>query len=249
METQLATADDIKSAAQQFEEIWLTLDARYTRLRAMVMGPLKAAIALEYAKELKGYLDALANSPLAEQKRRLYEAHKYASGVYNRASKRAEIFLKYCNDTRSDWEIVRRREVDELRRKKEQEEQASLFAQREAELEHLRKIGKVAEAEVKEAAPLPPVTVVVDADAGKPEGESLVEVWVPKRDEQGEIVFSDLTAYLVWVTSKPEMHYLVKHQFAKLKKLLTDNRGMIQPPGLVIEHKFEPRTLRESSDD
>jgi hypothetical protein len=248
MEMELATAEDIKNSAQVFEDVWQTLDRRYMALRAMEMGPLKAAIALEYSRDLKAYLDSVDASPLAEQKRRLHEAHKYASGVFNRARKRAEIFLKYCYDVRSDYEIGRRRAVEEERRKKEQ--QANLFAaqQREAELEHLRKIGKTAEAEAQAVMPLPPVTIVVDADAGKPEGESLVEVWTPQRDEQGEIVFSDLTAYLTWVTSKPEMHYLVKHQYSKLKKLLTDNRGMIQPPGLVIEHKFEPRTLREADD-
>jgi hypothetical protein len=44
------------------------------------------------------------------------------------------------------------------------------------------------------------------------------------------------------------MHHLVKPQYAKLKKLLTDNRGLLQPPGLVIEHKFELRTRMESDD-
>jgi hypothetical protein len=40
----------------------------------------------------------------------------------------------------------------------------------------------------------------------------------------------------------------MEHKYGKLKKLLTDNRGLMQPPGLLIEHKFEPRT-RSANDE
>jgi hypothetical protein len=250
METpSLPTIEDIKSVAHEIDQAWQAMDQRYNRLRAMEEGPLKAAIALKYSRELKDYLDIIDVSPLAAQKKRTYEVYKYALDVYNRATKRADIFLQYCKEVRSNWESERLRLIEKERREKES--QANLFAaqQRQAEVDHLKKIGKAAEAEVIAAAPITPVTIRVDQDAGKPEGESLVPVWVPKCDDRGEIEFTDLTAFLVWVASTPAHHHLVKPQYGPLKKLLTANRGIVQPPGLVVEKKYEPRTLREVRDD
>jgi len=250
METQsLATLEEIRNAAQEIDQTWQTMDQRYNKLRAMEEGPLKAAIALKYSKELKTYLEFIDASPLAQQKRRTYEVYRYALDVYNRATKRADIFLNYCKEVRSNWETERLRLIEAERREKESQANLLVAQQRQAEVDHLKKIGKPAEAELVAAAPIIPVTVTVDQDAGKPEGESLVPVWVPKCDERGEIEFSDLTAFLVWVAGTPAHHHLVKPQYGPLKKLLTANRGIVQPPGLVVEKKFEARTLREVRDE
>jgi predicted DNA-binding WGR domain protein len=231
-----------------FADVAATLDSYVKTLRGMEDGPLKASIALQYAKEAQRYLDAVDNSELKAHVSRLYQEHRRASGWLKRVRAPGEVSKKYFDDTRSNWESKRHRLIEEERRKKEQE--ANLFAaqQRKAEIVHLRKIGKTAEAEARAAAPIVPITVNVDPDMGKPEGEVMVEVWQPQRDESGNIVFSDLTAYLTWIAANPAMQYLIDHKYGKLKKLLTDNRGLIQPPGMEIEHKFEPRTRRESDE-
>ena len=231
-----------------FADVAATLDGYVKELRGMEDGPLKASIALQYSHEAKRYLDAVDNSELKIHVGRLFQEHRRASGWLKRLRAPGELSKKYFDDIRSDWESKRRRLIEEERRKKE--EQANLFAakQRKAEITHLRSIGKETEAAARAAAPIVPVTVNVDPDMGKPEGEVMVEVWQPKKDESGNIVFSDLTAYLSWIAANPAMQYLVDHKYGKLQKLLTDNRGLIQPPGMEIEHKFEPRTRRESDE-
>jgi hypothetical protein len=242
-------ADDAQRFVQQFDQLWQDFDERYNMLRAMRNGPVKASLALETSQDLKSYLEAVDASPMEAQKRRLFEAHRYASDVVKRVRKRAEMFLKFCSDIRSQCELERQRAVEDERRKRES--QANLFAQqqREAEVKHLEEIGKPEEAKVRAAAPVIPITVNVDSNAGKPEGETLVEVWVPKRDEAGEIMFTDQTAALTWLTANPAFHHLVQWQFGKLKKILTENRGMLQVPGMIIERKFEARTRRAPSDE
>jgi hypothetical protein len=252
METQLVTTDDAQRLAQTFgktiEAAGDELDELYQMLRAMPVSRVKAELALEIAQKCKRYIEQIDTSEPREIATNLDKAHKIFLKAITRWRKRGEIPLKYCNNTRSEWERERLRINEENRRKKE--EQQNLFAAeaRQRELDHLKKIGKRAEAEQLAAVPLRPVTVPVDPDAGKVAGEIMVEVWTAKKDESGEIVFGDLTAFLRWVAENPPMHHLVKPQYGKLKKLLTDNRGLLQPPGLLVEHKFEPRTRMESDD-
>ena len=252
MDTQLVTTDDAQRLAQSFgkmiEAAADELDELYQMLRAMPLSRAKAEFALEVAQKCKRYMEQIDTSEPREIATNLDKAHKIFVRAITRWRKRGEIPHKYCNDTRSEWERERLRVNEEDRRKKE--EQQNLFAAqaRQRELEHLRKIGKAAEAAQLAAVPVRPVTVPVDPDAGKVEGEVMVDVWTAKKDEFDQIVFTDLTAFLKWVVENPSMHHLVKVQYGKLKKLLTDNRGMLQPPGLVVEHKFEPRTRMESDD-
>jgi hypothetical protein len=242
---QLATADDAQRLAKGFEDTLRQLNDYGVELRAMQPSALRASLALEYHHEAKRYLEAVEASELREQARRLHEAHRYATAILQRVRKPADTLITQCSSIRADWEIERRRRIEQERQKREQEATRLAQEQRRAEVAHLRVVGRSAEAESREKAPVVPVAVNVDPDAGKPVGESMVEVWVPKRDDQDEIVFTDLGAYLHWVADNPAMHYLVAHRYAKLKKFLTDNRGLVQPPGLAIEHKFEPRARTE----
>ena len=254
METPLVTSEtDAQRMAQgfgkSFEEDAQELQELYEMLRIMPLGKHKVEVAIEAAQKAQRYLNMIDSSEPREIATNLDKAHKIFVRAINKWRKVGEYTLKLSKDTRSDWEIERRRLNEEERRKREQ--QVNLFAAqaRAAEVKHLEEIGKEQEAAAKAAEPLQAITVPFDPDAGKPDGEVMVEVWVPKRDESGEIVFSDLTAYLTWIAANPPMHHLVKHQYAKIKKLLTDHRGMLQPPGLQIEHKFEPRTRREEVDE
>lgn len=253
MDTQLVTSEtDAQRLAQTFGKSFEVaadeLDELYQMLRAMPLSRAKAELSLEVAQRCKRYIEQIDTSEPREIATNLDKAHKIFVRAITRWRKRGEIPLKYCNDTRSEWERERLRINEETRRKKE--EQQNLFAAqaRQRELEHLRKIGKAAEAEQLAAVPVRPVTVPVDPNAGKVEGEVMVEIWTAKKDEFDQIVFADLTAFLRWVAENPAQHHLVKVQYGKLKKLLTDNRGMLQPPGLIIEHKFEPRTRMEADE-
>jgi hypothetical protein len=248
----LATVDDAQRLAKGFEPTLKEITDWGVELRAMQPGPLRYNLALERARDIKRYLDMVEASEFREQAKRLYDAHRTWLALLKRIRLPAEINLKLCTDIRAEEEVSRRRRIEADRRKREEEANRLASEQRTAEIDHLREIGKTGEAEAKAAAPIVPITVSVDSNAGKPEGEVIVEVWVPRVDERGDIVFSDQTAYLKWVAEQPAMHYLVKHNFGKLKTLLTNNRGMMQPPGLEIDHKFEPRTLKEKeveSDD
>jgi len=250
MEQPLALPEeDPQRLAKPFEIELAELIECGIELRGMRPGPLRANLALEYSQKAKRYLENVEASPLREHARRLHEAHRFVTNLLNRIRKPVEIVLKLCQDIRSDWEIERRRRLAVEQRRLEEEAARQAAAQREAEIEHLKDMGKHEEAELRADDPIVPKAVSVDPDVGKPEGEIMVEVWVPKRDDQGEIVFSDLSAYLRWLADTPAMQYLVSHKYAKLKKLLTDNRGTVQPPGLAIEHKFETRTRREEFAD
>jgi hypothetical protein len=236
---------DPNAIAQSFHPNVSDLTEKYDQLRSENTGPIKAAMALEFSLDAKRYLELVDASELRIQAKRLWDSHRTWNKVLKVARAPGEVLLKYCVDIRSEWEIIRRANIEKERQRREQE--ANLFAtmQREAEVAHLRGIGRDQEAEAKAAAPITAVTVNVDPDLGKPAGEIMVEVWQPKRDENGDFVFEDEAAYRRWVTENVAMWHLMSHEYGKVKKLLSDNRGMLQPPGLVVEHKFEPRTRRE----
>lgn len=231
-----------------FADVAGILDDHVKTLRGMEDGPLKASLALEYSHEAKRYLDAVDNSELKIHVGRLHEAHRRASGWLKRLRAPGELSKKFFDDVRSNWEVKRHRLIEEERRKKEDEANLLAAQQRKAEVVHLRRIGKEAEAAARASAPIVPITVNVDPDMGKPQGEVMLEVWVPKRDENGKFVFSDRKAYRIWIAEHPEFDYLVEDQYGKMKQLLTANHGIVQPPGLEIERKFEPRTRRESDE-
>ena len=240
---------DVQRLAKGFEPSLQEITEWGVELREMSPGPLRHSLAVERARDIKKYLDLVEASELRENATRAHQTHDYLMKIIKRLRLPAEINLKLCNDIRVDEERNRRARLESERRRREEEANRLAAEQRQAEIEHLREIGKTAEAETRAAAPIVPVTVSVDMNAGRPEGESSVEIWAPRRDERGDIVFSDLSAYLTWIAERPEMHYLIKHEYGKLKKLLTDNRGMLQPPGLDIDHRFEPRTLKEKEAD
>jgi hypothetical protein len=246
METEVVPVD-VKQLTQPFKNALQVITERGVELRAMKPGPAKASLAFEYAQDIKRYLEELEASELSENVRRADQTHKYLLKVKKQFRLPAEINLKLCSDIRADWEVERRRRREAERQKKEQEAARQAAEERKAEIEHLREIGKAQEAEDRAAQPIEPRAVLVNEDAGKPTGEMFVEVWVPKRDESGAICFSDEAAYRKWNAERPEFYYLMEHRYGKLKKLLTDNRGLLQPPGLLVEHKFEPRT--RSADD
>lgn len=247
MANPVVTADE-QQFVSGFQAAVETMEGFMKTLRTMDPSALKASVALEYSQEAKRYLEAVENSELRSHVSHLYQEHRRASDWLKRVKKPAEILLKYCSDIRSDWEMERRRRIEADRREREQ--QANLFAaqQKEAEVTHLREIGKTAEANAKAAAEVIPITVNVNADAGKPQGEVMVEVWQPERDQDGNIVFSDLVSYLAWIAGNPAFYMFIKHEFGRLKKWLTANRGMVIPPGLKVEHKFEARTRRAADD-
>ena len=242
MEQQLVVTEEAKLLAKSFEERLKEILEYGIELRSMDNTLSRANLALERSKEIRRYLEDIEASPLRELARRMNEAHKFMTALLNRVRNPAQVVAKFCTDCRSEWEIERRRRNAEEQHKREELANRLAAEQRAAEIKHLEEIGRQAEAQARAAAPVIPVSVSIDPNAGKPQGEIMVEVWVPKLDEQGEIVFSDETAYRKWNAERPEFHYLMKHEYGKLKKLLSDNRGMLQPPGLEIEHKFEART-------
>ena len=241
--------EDPQRLAQPFQLELKELIECGVELRSMQPSLLRANLALEYSQRAKRYLDEVDSSPLREHARRLHEAHRFATALLNRVSKPAQQVLRLCMDVRSDCEIERRRRLEVARQALEAEAARVAAEQRKAEIEHLQEIGRTDEAEARAEEPVVARAVNLDPDQGKPEGEIMVEVWVPKRNDSGEIVFSDLSAYLKWLAETPAMQYLIAHRYAKLKKLLSDNRGTVQPPGLEIEHKLESRTKREAFED
>lgn len=244
---------DPNAIAHSFHASAAELQKKYDELRAEKPGPIKAAMALELGQDAKRYLEEVDASEVNIQRRRLWESHRSWNKVYKVARSPGELSLKYSLDVRAEWEIERRRLRDEEQRKRELQANLDAAQQRAAEVEHLRAIGKEDEACAKEAAPIVPITVSVDPDLGKPAGEIMVEVWQPKRDENGNFVFrlevdDDEMAYRRWITENVAMWHLMDYEYGKTKRMLTDNRGMVQPPGLEIEHNFEPRTRREDDD-
>src|SRR5215472_3900216 len=222
METELVTTENAQRLAKSFEPSLQEITDWGVQLRTMQPGPLRHGLAVERARDIKKYLDLVDASELRENATRAHQTHEYLMKILKRLRLPAEINLKLCNDIRVEDERLRRARNEADRQRREENANRLQAEQRKAEVEHLRKIGKTAEAEAKAAAPLVPITVNADLDAGKPEGESSVEIWAPRRDERGDIVFSDLSAYLTWIAERPEMHYLIKHEYGKLKKLLTD---------------------------
>jgi hypothetical protein len=242
MDQPLATQEDANRLAKGFEQRLLEITEWGVELRTMKPTLMRANLALERSKEIRKYLEDVEASDLREFARRMYELHKFLTALLKRIKNPAEVVGKFCADIRADYEADRRRKIEAERRTREEQANALVQAQRAAEVNHLNEIGRPTEAANLAAAPIPPVSVNVDQDAGKVEGEIMVEVWVPKLDDNEEFIFTDLTGFLHWIADKPEFHYTLSHKFGKWKKLLTDNRGLLQPPGMVIEHKFEART-------
>jgi len=240
-----ATQEDANRLAKGFEQRLQEITEWGVELRSMKPTLMRANLALERSKKIRLYLDDVEASDLREFARRMHELHKFLTALLKRIKNPAEVVGKFCADIRTDYEVDRRRKIDADRRVREEKANALVQAQRAAEVQHLNDIGRTVEAATLAAAPVPAVSVSVDQDAGKVEGEIMIEVWVPKRDESGQIVFSDFGAFVHWVADRPEFYYLVTAEYGKLKQLLTSNRGMVQPPGLEVEHKFEPRTRTE----
>src|SRR6266851_1133241 len=240
------TETDARQMVAPFQANLVALAADLDELKSIDPSPLKASMALELARKVKQAQTAFQQS---EERQRVYELGKtfrwLSSIMTARVINPLEDALKTCSKIRSDWEIQRRRLVAETIRQRESQQSLELKAERVAQVQHLQEIGKPEQAEVLQAAPLPVVAVNVDEDLGRPTDESLVEVWAPELDTDGEVVFSDRKAFYTWVAENESMHHLVGVKLGKLKKLLTDNRGVVQPPGLKIAHRFEPRTRQE----
>jgi hypothetical protein len=239
------TPEDAGRLAKIFENAVRELTEAVVELRTMKPSAMRASLAKEKYDEGKRLLEQIEASDLRELGRRIHEAHKYVTSQINRVRKPVELACRYFLDIRSDWEVERRRKVEEDRRQREAEANRLAAEQRAAEVAHLEQIGRKEQAEALAAAPVVPRSVSANDNLGKPEGEIMIEVWVPRLDDRGDIVFSDFGAFLHWVSDRPEFHYLVSAEYGKLKKLLTDNRGMLQPPGLEIDRKFEARSRRE----
>jgi hypothetical protein len=249
MDTQvLTTQEDAQQLARPYEDTLKNLIEHSIELRGMKPGALRTNMAIEYAREARSYLETVEASALREQTRHAYDVHRFLSRLVQKLKKPAEILKKQCDDIRVDWEHSRRANIEEDRRRREEEANQQLLEQRRAEVAHLQELGKDQEAAELAGKALTPISVAVDGNAGKPEGEVMVEVWVPKRDETERIVFSDRSKYLHWIADHPEFDFLLEDRYGKLKALLTANRGMLVPPGLEIEHTFEPRTRREADD-
>jgi hypothetical protein len=254
MATTELTTTDPQAIANTFAAARGDMISKYEALRDMESSPIKEAMAREFLKDAKRYQAAIDGSELKTQNTKLREVSQYWSKILKHARAPGELLETLCKSEISNAEGNRRRMIAAEQQRREQE--ANLYAaqQRKAELEHLRKIGKTAEAEARAAAPIVPVTVQIDPNFGKPANadEIMVEVWVPKRDEQGDFVFrqganDDEAAYRTWITNNAAMWHLQSFEYGKTKRLLTDHRGMLQPPGLVIERKFEPR-IRKGDD-
>lgn len=252
METQLVSTGDAerlaKTFGQNFEVAAAELDELYQMLRSLPLSRSKAELALEVKQKATRYIQQIDSSEPREIATNLDKAHKIFVRAITRWRKRGELPRKLADDVLSDWENQRLRNIEEDRRKREAEANAAKAKEREAELQHLREVGKSQEAQQLELTPVRPVSVPFNPDAGKTEGVSMVRVWVPECNEQGEIVFDDEAAYRAWANSNVAFWPLMSHEYGKLKRLLTDNNGMLQPPGLKIVQKFEPRTRRESDE-
>jgi hypothetical protein len=241
---------DPQAIANGFAAVRADIISKYETLKGMDSSPIKEAMAREFRKDARRYIDAIVGSELKTQNTRLWEAARYWSKILKYALAPGELLGKLCDDELSAAENNRLRMIEAERQRREKEANAAAAALRKAEVDHLREIGKAAQADARAAAPVVPITVSVDPDFGKPAGadETMIEVWVPKRDERGNFVFDDEAAYRAWITENPAMWPLQSYEYGKTKRMLTDNRGMLQPPGLVIERKFEPRSRRESDD-
>lgn len=242
MDQQLATTEDARRLAKNYDQDIRELSQSMVDLRAMETGPRKAQRAFEISVRAKKYLDAVEASPLREQAKRAYGIHRFLTGLVNTLRKPGVDADAECREVRVVCERERVRKLEEERRIKEAEVNRLAQEQRLAEVNHLLETGRTEQAEALMDAPVTPISVNVDMDAGKPQGEIMVKSWVPKLDEEGKFVFSDRKAYRMWIAEHPEFDYLVEDQYGKMKQLLTANRGMVQPPGLEIEQKFEPRT-------
>lgn len=225
------------------------LAAGKAELASMRPSAIKAALALDYSRQVKAVLARYDKSELRQQILSLHRAHRFfTSMVHARLLDPADDFLAYCSGVRADWEIERRRRIEEGRRQRENQLKLDMEVERQGQVDHLKTLGRTDEAEALAAEPLQPVSVSVDTEAGKPTDEMMVEFWRPQTDAHGDVQFSDLGAYLRWIAENPAFYYLVDHKFGELKKLLTENRGLLQPPGLLVEHRFEPRTRLRSTD-
>jgi hypothetical protein len=243
---QVLTETEARRMIAPFQGELSTFDVKKSELLAMSPGPLRANLALEYARDAKKVKDQYGKSELREHILSLHRTHRFFSGiVQKRLLDPADDLLVLCNRIRAEWELTRRRQIEETRRQREAQLLLDVQLERAAEVQHLQELGRVDEAAARAEAPLAVPTVNIDEDAGKPADESMAEVWRPARDADENLIFTDLAAYLHWVADNPAMHHLVKHEYGKLKKLLTDNRGLLQPPGLSVEHSFEPRTRAE----
>lgn len=246
----VATSD---AQAQRMVEPYQTairaLAAGKAELAAMKPSAIKAALALDYAQKVKAVLARYDKSELRQQILTLHRAHRFFTQmVRDQLQNPADDFLLYCARIRGDWEVERRRRIEEGRRQRESQLKLDMEVERQGQVDHLKTLGRTDEAEALAAEPLKPVSVSVDTEAGKPADEMMVEFWRPQTDAHGDVQFSDLGAYLKWIAENPAFYYLVDHKFGELKKLLTENRGLLQPPGLLVEHKFEPRTKLRSTD-
>src|SRR5215467_3925186 len=144
VETELATIDT-QSIVKTFDDPLREMSEMTAELKAMQPSPTKARLALEYAQYAKRYMEAVDASPLTQHKQRLYESHKFITGTINRVRKPAEVFFKFCNDIRSECEVLRRQKVEAERRRREEEMNRLAQEAREAEIAHLAQIGKVDE--------------------------------------------------------------------------------------------------------
>ena len=151
-----------------------------------------------------------------------------------------------CGKLIQQYNQVQREKAEAEARARELRAKEEAEAQRAAELAHMVAVGRPAdEVEAERQRPLPPLASQVDPDAGKVAEITFIDVWLPEcSNGSHEVVFrsqAHFTEFMRWVIDNPAFHHLVSVNYGPLKKLLTDNRGMLQPPGLVVLKTTEVR--------
>jgi hypothetical protein len=232
----------INEVAVSFEGEMQTIRNYLSELRSLPVGLTKARVAKEYDAYAKQVLASIDRSEGSTITRFLFNLHKKAVLTMKSLSAGPEELRRECGRALVQWENERRRQADEERRKREREAAEQQAKARAEEVEHLKTLGKVEEAQVVEQRPAPPISLPDAKDpVGKVEGFALIDVWV--LDDENPV--SDFSATLKFLSENPAFHHLVKLQPGEVKKTATQNRGALAIPGLNIVKKQESRTRGE----
>lgn len=232
--------NDRKIAAQQSQFNSMAEEIRKANPRRIE----NAQLAQEYDRKAKLWMEGWKRE-IAPVKAAARAAINEVLALEKRGLQAPETLRIECANLLRGYYQSQRERAEAEARAQELAAKEAAERQRQAELAHMAAVGRSSqEVQAVRDRPLPPIAVMPDPDAGKIVDISMIDVWLPESDDKREVVFRSpqhFADFLTWVRDNPAFHHLISVNYGPLKKLLSDNRGLLQPPGLTVLKSTEVR--------
>lgn len=234
MATELVTESTANKLTAPFETPLSDLIGRSRELMPKPLTLTTLQLMKELDSDCQGFLKTVDNSELSTQVKAAFSLHRFLTAAKKKFTDPPTAIRAAISSKFAQWELKRRQEEADERRKREREAQAEQERIRLEDAAHLEQLGHKEEANALLDAPLPPVSLPESEPVGKLDGVIVSTVW----EWDG---LTDPKAFFHFIADNPAYQGLMLPVMGAWKKLLTSNRGSLVVPGLRIRESTETR--------